>query len=104
MWTNNMGSFVRKSPPLFNKSSRFWLLLRGITLCTNRVERHDLTFNNTKWEEKKTQQLIRRSYLEDARIPREAAFTMQKEANAVVTEDDIIGKYNESWGGRELMY
>lgn len=64
-------------------------------------ERSNPTFNNKRWDGKKTQQLIWQSLLEYVGI---AWDTTCKEAVKATTYDDVIGKYSHVQGGNELLY
>lgn len=75
--------------------------IKSHTLLTIWVARNDLTFNNTMWDVKKTRQLIQQSLLEYTKIAWE---TTQTSVDKVLIYDDVIGKYNEIWGGNELLY
>jgi hypothetical protein len=57
-WNGNMEILGRKFLPHSLNASRFWLLLRRITMWTIWVERNDLTFNGNRWDVKETNQMI----------------------------------------------
>lgn len=68
------------------------VLLSGTILWTINVERNDLTFNNTRWDVRKTQQLIWQNILEYSRIAWETTY---RDVDKDAIYDNLIGKYNE---------
>lgn len=89
------GMFGEKTPSSLSKVSRIWLLLRVITFWTFWIERNNLTFNNTRWEEKKMQGTIGQRLVDYARIAWDIAF---KESKKATTFDNMLAKFDMMWG------
>lgn len=63
-----MGFLERKFPHHLAKVSRIQLRLRGITLWTIWIKRNGLTFNNSRWDDKKVHGIMWQGLLSYARI------------------------------------
>jgi hypothetical protein len=50
--------FAQRPPRKFHKVSRYWTLLKGIALWTIWLSRNDTSFNNFRWNQDKTKQVI----------------------------------------------
>jgi hypothetical protein len=50
--------FAKRPPRKFRKVNRFWILLKGIALWMIWLVRNDVSFNNTRWNQDKTKQVI----------------------------------------------
>lgn len=70
-------------------------------MWTVRVEQNDLTFNNQRWDIKKTQQMIWQGLLEYAK---HAWDITREDANGVVVYDNALGNYDRISGGNEPLY
>lgn len=61
------------------------------------VERNDLTFDKNRWDVKKIKQMIWQDILEYVKIAR-------KEAEKGAICMDVLGDYDNMWGGQDLLY
>lgn len=84
--------FGKKMPTSLSKTSRVWLLLRGITLWSIWLERDDLTFNSTRSVVENTQQVIWQCLLE---YPRIAWDPMKNDVYKVAIYDDSPSNYDK---------
>ena len=98
--------FRLDSPPCRFRSSTTWCgralrslgfgcYLEALHFWTCWIERYNLTFTNTRWEEKKMQGNMWQSLVDYARIDRDTVF---KEVKKATTYDNMLAKFEMTWG------